>query len=174
LARQKRDLETLAENHQQRMLTQQAEFERKYEKNQNMARESYTNQGLNLERELINQKKQFLKAADKYTGDKHSDPFYQIRDNSTDFSETSGAYVLKAKVAEHEKDNVNVRVKNDKVTLTGNRNFNDEIREGSKLVRTHNVQTFHEQFPLEKKIKENEVIKNYDNGVLTVIIPKVT
>ena len=41
-------------------------------------------------------------------------------------------------------------------------------------MRTSNVQTFQELYDIPKKIKENEIIKDYDSGVLKIIIPKVT
>jgi HSP20 family molecular chaperone IbpA len=167
------ELQTLEQAHEDRMNSSQSSFEKRFGKNEELARETYTDQGLKLGRELINQKKQFLKAADKYS-DKSSDPFYQIRDNKTKFYETSGAYVLKARVPEHEKDGVQVRVKADKVTLSGSRSFNDEIIDEDHRVKTNNVQTFHESYDIPKKIKESEILKNYENGELTVVIPKVT
>ncbi len=168
-----RERDTNQKGHEVLLKSQNEEFKKRFGQNETQARQAYSNQGLSLGRELINQKEKFLQASDKYSN-KESDPFYQIRNNSAQFSETPGAYVLKAKVPEHEKDNIHVKVKGDRVILTGNRSFSDQVADGDHVISTSNVQTFHEHFDIPKKVKEADIMKSYENGVLTVVIPKVS
>jgi HSP20 family protein len=170
---QLKERETAELAHQQRLGGQLERFEEKFSKNDQMARSAYTNQAVNLSKELYNQKNKFIKLADKYK-DKDGDPFYQIRDSRTKLSESGNAYVFEARIPEHEKGNVDVRVKNNKIILSGNRSFNDQISEGGRTVQTNNVQTYHEHYDIPMRVKENEVVKTYEDGVLKVVIPKVT
>jgi HSP20 family molecular chaperone IbpA len=167
-----KDLSTLEQAHDQQMQDQELSFEKRFQANDQEARRTFTNQAVQLGQELQNQKERFVKASDKYKN-KTVDPFYQVRDNKTELVETSGAYVFKAKVPEHEKDDVHVKVKQNKVTLSGNRSFDEKIEQDGHVVKTNNTQTFQESYNLPRRIKEDEIIKQYDGGVLKITIPKV-
>jgi HSP20 family protein len=87
-------------------------------------------------------------------------------------SENDKQYVITANVPEHEKDNVKVVVKDDKVVVKGHRRFQDHLDENGKKISTESYQTFHEEIPLSHPVREKYARSSWNDGVLTVVIPK--
>lgn len=173
MAANQKELGDIQKGFDDRLHGQHKNFVEKFNRNNDIAKQTYSDQAFTLGKELASQKQKFVSASDRYAK-KEDDPFYQIRDNKTKFYETSGAYVFEANVPAHEKNDITVRVKADKVIFQGNRSFADEVKEGDRIFRTNNIQTFNEEYPMIQKVEENKIMKSYEDGTLRVIIPKVT
>ena len=103
---------------------------------------------------------------------KNSDPFYRISEPKAELSEHGDFYYVHANVPEHEKDNVHVIVHENKVIVAGDRRFEDQVEDQEGKVATHNYQTYRQEIPLEHPVREKFAQSSYENGILTVKIPK--
>lgn len=154
-------------------LTKQTEqFQKKFETDAKVNRES-----------LNNQKELFLKAQYKQkaaqarsTGLEESragDMFYTPKTFDASLIENPDHYVLTAKVPAYEKDNVDVRIKDNKVVLSGTRSFQDQFKDGDSRTETSAHQTYRQEFSLAKPADAKHVMTSIkDDGTITAIIPK--
>ena len=62
-----------------------------------------------------------------------------------------------------------------KIRLSGTRNYNDDLKSetGKHRIKTDSYQTFHEEHKLDLPVHEDKFVRTYDNGILTVVVPKV-
>jgi HSP20 family protein len=67
---------------------------------------------------------------------------------------------------------VKLIVKEDKVIVNGQRRFEDKIEDAASKVSTNNYQTFREIIPLEHPVREKLIDQKWENGILTLKIPK--
>jgi hypothetical protein len=152
---------------------QREEFKKRFDLNDKTNKSTLRNQQETYLKELYKQKKRF----DERFGVEHSrkdDPFYRLKSFDASVSEKPGAYVLTARVAPHERDSVDVRVKNDKITLSAKRSYEDGFTsdDGSR-VSTNSYQTYRQEFRLDVPVQSEKVIKKVDDdGNITVIVPK--
>jgi HSP20 family molecular chaperone IbpA len=132
---------------------------------------------------LNNQKEVFLKEQYKQRraqegsvaidDSRKGDDFYRPKSFDADLTEHEDSYVLKAKVPAHEKDNVEVRVKEGKVTISSARAFQDSIKDGDSRMETSSHQTYRQEIALPKPADAKRVITSIrDDGSITAIIPK--
>ena len=132
---------------------------------------------------LNNQKEVFLKEQYKQRRiqdgalsvdrSREGDAFYQPKSFSANLSEQEDSYVLSAKVPAHEKDNVEVRVKDNKVILSSARAFKDSFKDENSHMETSSHQTYRQEFELAKPADAKRVITNVkDDGTITAFIPK--
>ncbi len=124
-----------------------------------------------LTKTLEKEKREIMNDIGKYSAQKE-DPFYRFNQARARVSETERHYIISADVPEHEKDNVKLYVRDDKAVISGARRFKDQIDEPNGRISTANYQTFRQEIPLERPVHEKLVERNWENGVLTLKIPK--
>lgn len=153
---------------------QTKEFEKQYEVNNSLNQQIAENQTRIFNRELLKERGKFEENISQYQ-DIAKDPFYSAPKFQTQFIEDNDKFTLKAQVPEHEMKNVEVRVQKDKITLSGKREFNEKIQneEGNQSFQTNSFQAFRQDFDLDFPIYEKAVTQNYENGLLTVVVPKL-
>jgi HSP20 family protein len=91
---------------------------------------------------------------------------------AVDIYETENELVLKADLPEVDQKDIDVRVENQTLTITGQRNF--EKPEGNKgfhrIERTYG--TFQRSFAVPNSFDTDKIAATFKNGVLTVSLPK--
>lgn len=150
---------------------QHEEFSHSYSKNDETNKMVLNDQKERMLQALQEQKGHLVKTVGKYQ-DKSHDPFYQVTKMPTEFQENDRAYIFKAQIPEHEKDNIEVRVQKDKLILSGSRRFEDNLQGDQTRFSTNNYQTFREEWALSYPASEKSIHRTYRDGILTVIIPK--
>lgn len=79
--------------------------------------------------------------------------------------------VLKAELPDLNRDDINLKVENSTLTLSGQKNVDKEVREEQfhRVERTFG--TFTRTFTLPPTVDTNRIAADYKNGVLTVRLP---
>lgn len=91
---------------------------------------------------------------------------------AVDIYETTEAYVVKAELPGIPKEDVHITVENNVLTLKGERRFEkDETKENyHRVERTYGA--FARSFTLPTRVDHEGVQAKFDNGVLTISVPK--
>ena len=89
-----------------------------------------------------------------------------------DVAETDKAFEIQVAVPGFDKKDFNIDLSEGRLTLSGERKFENEKKEKNY----HAIQTeygkFTKTFQLPKTIKEDKISASYDNGILGLTIPK--
>ena len=163
---------TQVDAHQKNLKHQNETFQSVYSKNNDAQRESLNIQKENYNRELNTLKSGISKKIDHYQ-QRADDPFYKVEDRGTEVNETSDAYILRTFVPNHEKENVKVKVLNDKAVVAGTRAFKDKVENEDHKISTNSYQTFREEIPFEVPVSTESVVQQREGDFLKVIIPKL-
>lgn len=157
------DQQNLGSHFGERLATLKEEYESTLERVQNLSKERlYDFQHANQTRLNAYQSRM-------------SDPFYALRTLNGSLSETDGAYILKAEIPEHEASQVSASVHGHQLVLSGTRRNAETIQEEpGREVSTHSFQSFRETYPILESVDAKSLSKFYEDGVLTVILPKIT
>ncbi len=91
---------------------------------------------------------------------------------AVDILETTEAYVVKAEIPGVAKDAVHVTVENNVLTLKGERKLEkDDVKESyHRIERTYGA--FARSFTLPTRVDNDRVEAKFDQGVLTITVPK--
>jgi HSP20 family molecular chaperone IbpA len=126
-----------------------------------------------LHRELYKKQLEYQTNFDKIEARKE-DPFYKSLDFTAKLSESEGAYTFTAKVPAHEVDNVDVKVKGNKVTITNQRRFEDRKEFDNQIATTNSYQSQRQEFKLAIPVDAKRITKERDkDGNIVVKIPKM-
>lgn len=91
---------------------------------------------------------------------------------TVDVKETEQNFVLEFSLAGMEKENVKIELKENRLTVSGERKFEKE----DKTTKYHSVEnhfgSFSRSFFLPENVKTDAIEANFKNGILTVSIPK--
>ena len=89
-----------------------------------------------------------------------------------DLSETEDAYLVHVDVPGMHKEDLNIDVHEGRLTISGERNA-EQQDDGHKYVRVErSYGRFYRSFTLPQTVKEDEIEATYENGVLSVRVPK--
>jgi HSP20 family protein len=91
---------------------------------------------------------------------------------AVDIFETEHELVLKADLPDLDEKDIDVRVENNMITLSGERKFEKELKEENYLRVERSYGSFSRSFSLPNTVKMDAVQAEYKNGVLTVRLPK--
>ena len=126
-----------------------------------------------LLRELYKQQRDFdSKFASMRT--RKEDPFYRAKSFEAQLSEQPYHYELRAKVPAHEKESVQIRVKDGSLSISATRRFDQRVQneDGSKLSNS-SYETWRQDFELPHPIVRDHISQKIDeDGEITVLIPK--
>jgi len=89
-----------------------------------------------------------------------------------DIFETENELVLKADLPDVKPEEVEVQVENQTLTIRGQRKFEQQFDKGGFHRIERSYGTFVRTFTLPSTVDTEKVQANYDNGVLTVALPK--
>jgi len=91
---------------------------------------------------------------------------------AVDIYETEDSLVLKAELPGISPDDVEIRVEDNTLYLKGERKFAKEVKQESLHRIERSYGTFSRSFALPGTIEADKVKANYENGILTLTMPK--
>jgi len=91
---------------------------------------------------------------------------------SVDIYETDEAIILKAELPGIKKEDVSVEVKDDVLTLRGERVEDKEIKEGSYFRKERCFGRFSRAFNLQHRVQPDKIKAKFKDGILEIEIPK--
>jgi len=91
---------------------------------------------------------------------------------SVDIYETDEAIILKAELPGIKKEDVSVEIKDNVLTLRGERVEDKEIKEGSYFRKERCFGTFSRAFNLQHRVQPDKIKARFKDGILEVEIPK--
>lgn len=110
------------------------------------------------------------------------DPFFQIdrmEDDGlgrwnprVDFYEKGDLFVIKAELPGMDKKDIVVDVKDRLLTLSGERSYDNEVKEDSYYRRERDYGKFQRVFTLPAEVDTDKISATFKDGVLTVEVPK--
>lgn len=89
-----------------------------------------------------------------------------------DIHETPDALVLEADLPGIDEKDLDIRVENNMLTIRGERKFEKKVSEENYLRVERAYGTFTRSFSLPHTVNTENIKANYENGVLTVRLPK--
>lgn len=151
----------------------QHEFQQRYELSDRAGKESLQNQKESYLKALYKQKQKFdekFGAQDR----RKDDPFYQLKTFDARLTEEPNSYVLKARVPPHERESVDIIVKDDRVTLSAKRAYQSAFNsENGEKTSTNSFQTYRQDFKLDVPVEGSKAFKKIESdGSIVVIAPK--
>jgi HSP20 family protein len=91
---------------------------------------------------------------------------------AVDIYETEHELVVKADLPEVNPQDLDIRVENNILTIRGERKFENKVNEENYLRVERANGSFSRSFSLANSVKSDEIKADYQNGVLTLSIPK--
>jgi HSP20 family protein len=91
---------------------------------------------------------------------------------AVDILETEHALVVKADLPDVDSKNLDIRVENNILTIRGERKFQKQVNENNYLRVERSYGSFARSFSLANTVNTEAIKADYENGVLTLNIPK--
>ncbi len=91
-----------------------------------------------------------------------------------DFSENDKEFVVRLEVPGFHRENLDVKFENQLLTISGHREYRDEIKNEDFLWKEREEGRFTRTLRVPAPVNEANVDALYENGVLTVKLPKMT
>jgi len=91
---------------------------------------------------------------------------------AVDVFDTREAVVLKAELAGMNPDDIQIEVEDNVLTIKGERRFEEEVDEERYYRVERRFGSFQRSLALPQGVKADEITAAYDDGILTVTIPK--
>jgi HSP20 family protein len=89
-----------------------------------------------------------------------------------DVIETDDSIKLKAELAGMDPADINIEVQDNVLTVSGERRFQEEIKEDKYYRIERRYGSFSRSVALPQTVNENGIEAKYENGVLEVVVPK--
>jgi HSP20 family molecular chaperone IbpA len=151
---------------------QESDFQTRLAKTDSVNRSTLGNQREKYLRALYEQQKEFDAKYGRVEARKE-DPFYRLQSFEAKIQEADDRYTIYAKVPPHEREKVDIRVKDGKAWLSATRQFSDKRDEEGAKSSMSAYQTWRQEFPLRMPVIRDGVRKEIDNdGNITITIPK--
>ena len=91
---------------------------------------------------------------------------------AVDIYETENELIVKADLPDVNPQNLDIRVENNILTIRGERKFENKVNEENYLRVERAYGSFSRSFALANSVKSDAIKADYQNGVLTLSIPK--
>ncbi len=101
---------------------------------------------------------------DFYNGNKYSP--------TVDVAETEKEFEIQFHIPGMKKDDININVENDRLTVSGERKFESEKKEKNYHKVESHYGTFSRSFYLPDSVNAEKIDASYKDGILTVTVPK--
>ena len=89
-----------------------------------------------------------------------------------DIYETAEGFILKAELAGVAKEDVSVEVRDNMLTLKGERLLDPQVKDEQYYRKERSFGKFQRSFTLQASIKPEQVKASFKNGVLTIVVPR--
>ena len=93
---------------------------------------------------------------------------------TVDVYQTDSAIVVKAELPEVDRQDIQINVENNVLTLQGERKLHEEIRKEDYFRMERQYGTFRRSFSLPSYVVRNKIRASFKNGVLTIQIARMT
>ncbi len=158
--------------HEATLKEQQGDFETRRTRNDVTHKDSLGNQRNKYSQALYQQQREFDGKFSKVS-DRKDDPFYSLQSFDARLEDNADHYVVRAQVPAHERDHVDIRVKDGKVALSASRQMEEKRNDEGVKVASSAYQTWRQEIPLKMPIYREGVTKSIDpDGSIVVKIPK--
>ena len=91
-----------------------------------------------------------------------------------DIYQAAEGYILKVELAGVEKEDVSVEVKDNVLTLSGERLLDPQVKDEQYYRKERTFGKFQRSFTLQESIKPEQVKASFKNGVLKIVVPRPT
>ena len=91
---------------------------------------------------------------------------------AVDIYETENELVIKADLPDVNPQDLDIRVENNILTIRGERKFESKVKEDNYLRVERAYGSFSRSFSLSNSVKTDDIKADYQNGVLTLRLPK--
>jgi len=130
-------------------------------------------------------KREFLTPFDRLFDDMFEDMFPMLYKDLGDNFFVKGSYpkvnvidgqeslTIEAAIPGMNKDDVSVEISEGVLTIRGESNQQEGIDDGQYLKREIKKSSFYRSFRLNDNLSHDDILASYDNGILTLSIPKV-
>jgi HSP20 family protein len=116
----------------------------------------------------------FFRLFDTYLSDAHhgEDVAGRTWTPPVDIQETDEAYRIHAELPGLKKDDVQITLENNVLRVSGERKFEKDVKQDSyhRIERVYG--TFARSFALPHQVSSDKVEAKFDNGVLSIVVPK--
>jgi HSP20 family protein len=89
-----------------------------------------------------------------------------------DISETAEEFLVKASLPGVKPENVEISVHDDQLMIKAETKFEEEKKEKNWIMRERRIGTFHRVVRLGSPIQTEKAVARFENGVLTLTLPK--
>ncbi len=89
-----------------------------------------------------------------------------------DISENQKEFVIEAELPGYQKEDINIKLEDDRLTLTANKNEQTEEKGDNYIRRERRCGSVSRSF-LVNNVNKEDVTAKFENGLLTVILPKL-
>ena len=89
-----------------------------------------------------------------------------------EIAETENDYTIAAELPGIGKENVEIVVDEDVLTIRGEKKAAEKVEEKNYLFSERRYGSFEQKFQLPETVKQDAIEANYENGVLTLALPK--
>ncbi len=119
-------------------------------------------------REMTNVQSQFNRLVDQMWGGRQESwlPAVDVFDNKD-------AVVVKAELAGMDPDDIQIEVEDNVLTVKGERRFDEKVDEERYYRVERRYGSFQRSLALPQGVKPDDISASYDDGILTVTVPKV-
>ena len=98
-----------------------------------------------------------------------------LSDVKVDVTESENAYMVKADLPGVDKQDIDVKIDGNVISISAKAERNKELKEGERVVRSERYSgMISRSFSLECDIDENAATAQYQDGVLSLMLPKKT
>ena len=99
---------------------------------------------------------------------------YSSKVPAVDIEETADDFVIKAELPGYSENDVKIYVEKHVLHISGEENSKDEEKEGRKyLIKERRHTSFERSFSLPDGLDESAINASFENGILTVTLPKL-
>jgi HSP20 family protein len=125
-----------------------------------------------LASEFVNMQREIDKMFDRFRGgisdDSNSSAFMPV----VDIVERKDDYLVKVELPGVNKNDVKITIQNDILTIRGEKKLEKETKDENYHRVERSYGTFQRSFTLPSSVKSDKIDATYDNGVLSISLPK--
>lgn len=104
---------------------------------------------------------------------KYVDKFWDTSSPAINIKNTDNEYAMEVVVPGFKKEDINIDVKNDILTISAEAEEETSDKNKDYTRKEYNFSSFSHSFHLPDNAKDDAIEASYNNGVLTLIIPKI-
>src|SRR5208283_1319203 len=111
---------------------------------------------------------------DLLNGSNWNRPFDKASLPAVNINENKDGFKVEMAVPGYEKNDFKIELSNDQLSISSEKNVENEIKENQQFTRKeYSYQSFSRSFVLPNSADSDKIEARYDNGILTVSVPKM-